>query len=67
MAAAIDCPVCLSWANVLDTRRVQPGVLRRRYECANGHRFITLSEEVVVSVLDASGKYVKVTKTEGLK
>lgn len=63
MGRVLDCPVCRKWANVLDTRTVEEGVVRRKYECANGHRFVTLSHEVVVSILDDSGKYVKVIKT----
>ena len=66
MAALLSCPVCEMWADIKDTRRVDVGTLRRKYTCANGHRFITMSTEVVVSILDNEGKYVSVKKTEPL-
>lgn len=67
MAALLSCPVCDTWADIKDTRRVDVGILRRKYTCANGHRFITMSTEVVVSILDDEGKYVSVNKTEPLE
>lgn len=42
----MKCPACKAWAEVLETRMRADGVKRRRYECANTHRFTTL--EVVV-------------------
>ena len=41
----IDCPVCGAWANVLETRHSSvKNTIRRRYECANEHRFSTVEE-----------------------
>jgi transcriptional regulator NrdR family protein len=37
----VKCPECGTWADVLETRRTPKGETRRRYECANGHRFTT--------------------------
>lgn len=42
----MKCYQCKAWAEVLETRTRSDGVTRRRYECANMHRFTTL--EVVV-------------------
>lgn len=42
----MKCYQCKAWAEVLETRTRSDGVTRRRYECANTHRFTTL--EVVV-------------------
>lgn len=36
------CPRCNAWADVLETRTREDHSKRRRYECANGHRFTTL-------------------------
>lgn len=39
---SMKCPVCESWTTVKETRtRETDGVVRRRYECANMHRFST--------------------------
>jgi len=37
----MKCPHCKAWTFVLETRTRQDAVTRRRYECANGHRFTT--------------------------
>jgi transcriptional regulator NrdR family protein len=38
----MKCPQCKTWAEVLETRtRKTDGVVTRRYECANLHRFST--------------------------
>lgn len=42
----MKCPRCDAWAEVLETRVRVDGVRRRRYVCANLHRFTTL--EVLV-------------------
>lgn len=42
----MKCPVCKAWTEVLETRKRADGVTRRRYVCANTHRFTTL--EVIV-------------------
>ena len=39
---SIKCPQCSSWTRVKETRtRKTDGVVTRRYECANLHRFTT--------------------------
>lgn len=39
---SITCPVCGAWTSVKETRtRKTDGVVTRRYECANLHRFST--------------------------
>lgn len=38
----MKCPRCTAWANVIETRPRQDNVIRRRYECANLHRFTTV-------------------------
>lgn len=38
----MKCPVCNAWTLNLETRTNQDGTVRRRYECANTHRFSTL-------------------------
>lgn len=42
----MKCPVCKTYTEVLETRQRGDGVTRRRYECANTHRFTSL--EVVI-------------------
>jgi transcriptional regulator NrdR family protein len=42
----MKCPQCNTYTEVLETRTRADGVVRRRYLCANMHRFTTL--EVVV-------------------
>jgi transcriptional regulator NrdR family protein len=38
----MKCPVCGTWTTVKETRtRKTDGVVTRRYECANLHRFST--------------------------
>jgi len=36
----MKCPRCAVWTRTLETR-TNPQGMRRRYECANGHRFTT--------------------------
>ena len=38
----MKCPVCKTYTEVLETRQRADGVTRRRYECANTHRFTSL-------------------------
>jgi transcriptional regulator NrdR family protein len=39
---SIKCPVCGAWTSVKQTRtRKTDGVVTRRYECGNLHRFST--------------------------
>ena len=43
----MKCPHCAAWVDTLETRTRADGIVRRRYECANGHRFTTLEQHVV--------------------
>ena len=36
----MKCPTCGTWTEVLETRKLA-GYTRRRYQCANLHRFTT--------------------------
>lgn len=45
----MKCPICGAWSEVRDTREGQNESIRRRRQCANGHRFSTL--EVHPSVI----------------
>lgn len=38
----MKCPRCNAWTNVLETRMRENNTRRRRYECANLHRFTTV-------------------------
>jgi transcriptional regulator NrdR family protein len=38
----MKCPVCGTYTEVIDSRMRSDGVRRRRYMCANMHRFTTL-------------------------
>lgn len=49
-----QCPVCSAWTDILESRKVTPTTQRRRYQCANNHRFITVSEEVVESIKEGT-------------
>lgn len=40
------CPVCNTYTEVLETRTRLDNVTRRRYLCANMHRFTTLEVSV---------------------
>ena len=42
----MKCPRCNAWVEVLETRMRADGVKRRRYMCANMHRFTTLEVAV---------------------
>ena len=42
----MKCPACKAYTEVLETRTRADGVTRRRYMCANLHRFTTL--EVII-------------------
>lgn len=37
----MKCPVCGVWTLVKETRTKEMDTKYRRYECANGHRFVT--------------------------
>lgn len=41
----MKCPTCGAWSLVLDTRTKKEG-MRRRRQCANGHRFATVEAVV---------------------
>lgn len=49
----IVCPTCGVWASVLDTRKREGNTTKRRYKCANEHRFDTL-ETVIPTVRRAA-------------
>jgi transcriptional regulator NrdR family protein len=38
----MKCPKCEAWTEVRETRQRTDGTKRRRYECANLHRFTTV-------------------------
>jgi transcriptional regulator NrdR family protein len=38
----MKCPQCDAWTEVRETRQRTDGTKRRRYECANLHRFTTV-------------------------
>lgn len=46
------CPMCGVWTFVKETRITAPGVRRRFYECANGHRFVTEVTEKIIRIKD---------------
>lgn len=37
----MKCPECEAWTNVLETRTLLINIKRRRYQCANLHKFNT--------------------------
>jgi transcriptional regulator NrdR family protein len=40
--AGLKCPECGAWTEVLETKKIRnTNILKRRRECANGHRFTT--------------------------
>jgi transcriptional regulator NrdR family protein len=43
----MKCPVCGTYTEVIDSRMRPDGTRRRRYQCANEHRFTT--NEIVIS------------------
>lgn len=50
----MKCPIhtCKSWTFVLETRtRKTDGLVTRRYECANAHRFTTLETPVKIDAI----------------
>ena len=50
----MKCPICGAWTSVLETRtRKTDGVVVRRYECGNEHRFTT-NERVIVNDIHPS-------------
>ena len=40
----MKCPTCNAWTYNLETRTNKNGTVRRRYECANLHRFTTIEQ-----------------------
>lgn len=48
----MSCPRCGAWTDIYDSRSPDPNVRRRKYVCANLHRFVTISEEVFIGFLD---------------
>jgi transcriptional regulator NrdR family protein len=48
----VKCPECSAWADVKESRARSDNTQRRRYECANLHRFNTVER---VEVLKRGG------------
>ncbi len=46
----MKCPDCGAWVRVLETYRRVDNATRRRYECANLHRFTTVERVEVVQL-----------------
>lgn len=44
----MKCPECKAWATVKEARPRSDGTTRRRYECANLHKFSTLEKPQVL-------------------
>jgi len=57
----MKCPVCGTWTIVLETRNG-----RRRRECANLHRFVTLESVVKIGPSESTKKVAGCTKTSPL-
>ena len=71
----MKCPECNVWTEVLDTRMRKDGSRRRRYQCANLHRFSTVErvEEIKTGgwrhgqKRDPNGRFsTAIKKTEAL-
>jgi transcriptional regulator NrdR family protein len=57
----MKCPVCGAWSEVLDTREGQNESVRRRRQCGNGHRFVTLEVHPTVlhmQAVEATGRAI---------
>jgi len=55
---SLNCPVCKVWTRVLDTRTdKKANAHKRRYECANGHRFATL--EVITELKESKDELLR--------
>ncbi|CAB4136578.1 hypothetical protein UFOVP312_20 [uncultured Caudovirales phage] len=50
----MKCPRCNAWSEVLETRIKEDNTKRRRYECANLHRFTTIEFVRPESIKDRS-------------
>lgn len=48
----MPCPKCGAWTDIVETRKPEKNVYRRRYVCANGHKFITISEEILIGFIE---------------
>lgn len=62
----MKCPACNTWARVLETRQEDDGHrVRRRMECANGHRFNTFEvhEAVYCSAKPRQRVFIETLKT----
>ena len=46
----MKCPECGAWTRVLETRVRPTGETKRRYECANEHRFTTAEVVLIVNI-----------------
>lgn len=55
----MKCPDCGAWTLVKETRRTFDNEKRRRYECANEHRFSTLETIISKKEVRQKSKAVK--------
>jgi transcriptional regulator NrdR family protein len=60
----MKCPECNEKAIILETRTRQNNVIRRRYKCAQDHKFTTLEALVDDTETQIHPKH-KATKTRG--
>lgn len=61
----MKCPECGVWVRVVETRNGPDNTKRRRYECANLHRFTTV--ESVVETIVQNFQPTKKEKVDVLK
>ena len=60
----MNCPICGAWSGVLETRPAKHNTIKRRHECANGHRFNTMEvfPACVCSERDLKSNAAKVSR-----
>jgi transcriptional regulator NrdR family protein len=50
MKVGLACPECGVWTEVVETKKIRnTNILKRRRECANGHRFTTHEQVAYVN------------------
>ncbi len=52
----MKCPVCKTWTFRLDTRLQPNNTVKRRSECANGHRFVSIEQVIKIIEQKQKGK-----------
>ena len=62
----MKCPVCGTWTLVKETRKTSDNRKRRRYECANEHRFNTLESVIPEKTLRSQQKTAETGVGTGL-